>query len=165
MPILPKTLLEHLDAGYNLARWLTRNDNDAKDILQEAFLRALKYSDSFRGNHHRAWFLKIVRNTAYTWLKNKSLFIAFDEEIAEIENDPPTPETYLLKSAEATFVGKALESMAVEFREILILREMEDLSYEEISQTLDIPIGTVMSRLSRARKQIAILLKDQRSQK
>jgi RNA polymerase sigma factor (sigma-70 family) len=149
-------LLLHLDAGYNLARWLTRNDEDAQDIVQESFLRALKYRDSFKGEDSKPWFLKIICNTCYTWMKSSKTsqtLIPFEEELHTIDQNQ-TPETLVLKNADLNLVHAALELMSVEYREVLILRELECMPYQEISAVTDVPIGTVMSRLSRARAQL-----------
>ena len=150
----------HLDAAYNLARWLARDERDAEDVVQEACLRAFKFFGGFRGGNARAWLLAIVRNTFYTWLdknREQALNVALDEEmIAIIENNMATPSDgveQLLQSADASrLLHRALDGLPAEFREVIVLRELEDLSYREIAEVAEIPIGTVMSRLSRARK-------------
>jgi RNA polymerase sigma factor (sigma-70 family) len=155
LPSFEHLLLPHLNAAYNLARWLTRNDHDAEDVVQEAYLRALKSFDGFLGGDGRAWLLTIVRNTCYTWLQQNRanrLDTVFDEEIHNPEGEAPNPETLLLRRADTELVEKALQELTLEFREVLILRELEGLSYKEIAALADIPIGTVMSRLARARK-------------
>jgi len=152
-----RLLLPHLDVAYNLARWITGHDQDAEDLVQEAYLRALKSFDGFRGGDGRTWLLTIVRNTCYTWLQQhrpNRLDTAFDEEIHNPEGEAPTPETLLLRRADSELVKKALQELALEFREVVILRELEGLSYKEIAALAHIPIGTVMSRLARARKQL-----------
>jgi RNA polymerase sigma factor (sigma-70 family) len=159
---LREHILSHIDAAYNLARWLTRNDQDAKDAVQESFLRALKYGDSLKGEDPKPWFLKIIRNTCYTLIKrqkNPQFFISFDEEIHGANEKSENPELQLIRSADITLVRAALESLAVEYREVLILRELENLSYEEIAKIVDIPLGTVMSRISRGRVKLSELLK------
>ena len=121
-----EAVLPHLAAAYNLARWLTRNDHDAEDLVQEAYLRALKAFDGFRGGDGRAWLLTIVRNTCYTWLRQnrmEDLTEAYDEEIHTLERDSSNPETLLLASADAQLLRQALEELPVEFREVLVLRE------------------------------------------
>ena len=151
--------LPHLDAAYNLARWLTRNDADAEDVVQEAYLRAFKSFDGFRGGDSRAWMLRIVRNTAYTWLqqnRTRELATEFDEDIHRVESD--NPEMMLIESVDKELLKKTLEELPAEFREIVILRELEGLSYKEIAAIADIPMGTVMSRLARARKQLQLFL-------
>src|SRR5438876_1339233 len=149
--------MPHLDAAYNLARWLTRNEHDAQDVVQDAFLRAFKFFSGFRGGNSRSWLLSIVRNTTYTWLqKNRRHEIAtvFDEEQHDVEDIASNPEVLLLKNADRTEIMKAVEELPVEFREVMILRELEGMSYKEIAEMADVPIGTVMSRLARARKQL-----------
>ena len=157
LPSFEHLVLPHLNAAYNLARWLTRNDHDAEDVAQEACLRALKSFDGFLGGDGRAWLLTIVRNTCYTWLRqngSNELTTPFNEEKHNPEGEAPSPETLLLRRADSELVKKALQELALEFREVLILRELEGLSYKEIAAVVDIPIGTVMSRLARARTQL-----------
>jgi len=152
-----ETIMPHLDAAYNLARWLTRNEHDAQDVVQDAFLRAFKFFDGFRGGNSRSWLLSIVRNTTYTWLqKNRRQEVATvsDEEIHKIEDPSSNPEVLLFKNSDRQELIRAVEQLPVEFREILILRELEGMSYKEIAEMADVPIGTVMSRLARARKQL-----------
>ena len=152
-----ETIMPHLDAAYNLARWLTRNEHDAEDVAQDAVLRAFKFFDGFRGGNSRAWLLSIVRNTAYTWLqKNRKHEIAtvFSEEKHDVEDLASNPEVLLLKTADHQEIMRAVEQLPVEFREVIILRELEGMSYKEIAEMSDVPLGTVMSRLARARKQL-----------
>ena len=151
---LADLLLSHLDAAYNLARWLVRNVEDAEDVVQEAYLRALQYSDGFRGGDARAWLLTIVRNTSYGWLRKTRAYepaVQFDEEIHSSGAETATPEQLLLQNADRRLVEKALSQLPIRFREILVLRELEGLSYKEIAEVMGVPIGTVMSTLSRAR--------------
>jgi RNA polymerase sigma factor (sigma-70 family) len=150
-----QTVLAHLDAAYNLARWLTRDDYDAEDVVQEACLRAFQYYDGFRGGDSRAWLLTIVRHTCYSWLqKNRAHeLVSFDEELNDVESDT-TPEEKMLAHIDQQTLRRALEELPVEFREVIILRELEELSYKEIARIASIPLGTVMSRLARARKQL-----------
>ena len=153
-----QVVMPHLDAAYNLARWLAGNDHDAEDIAQEACLRAFRFLKGFRGGNSRSWLLAIVRNTAYTWLKQnrpRAIVPVGDEELLEIE-DPAALSNHssALHHADRDVLRAALEELPVEFREILILRELEGLSYKEIAEVADAPIGTVMSRLARARKQL-----------
>jgi RNA polymerase sigma-70 factor, ECF subfamily len=153
-----RTLLPHLDGAYNLARWIIGNHQDAEDMVQEAYLRALKSFDGFRGGDGRSWLLAIVRNTCYTWLQqNRSheLTTAFDEQIHNPQHEGPNPETLLLQSGDSELVKNALQELALDFREVLILRELEGLSYKEIAAVASIPIGTVMSRLARARTRLS----------
>ena len=149
--------LPHLGAAYNLARWLTRDETDAEDVVQETYLRAFRHFGSFHGGHGRPWLLAIVRNTCYTWMQhNRSpeLTIPLDNDMHEIESKDLNPEALLLQSADAQMVRQALEDLPVEFREVIVLREWEGLSYKQIADVVDIPMGTVMSRLARARKRL-----------
>lgn len=150
-------VLPHLDAAYNLARWLTRNEQDAEDVVQEACMRAFKFVGGFYGGDSRAWMLTIVRNTCYTWLRHNrahELTASFDEAIHVVECDTLNPETLLLHNADQQILKQALEALPVEFREVVVLRELEGLSYKEIGAIADIPLGTVMSRLARARRRL-----------
>ena len=150
-------VLPHLEAAYNLARWLTRHDHDAEDMVQEAYLRAYRSFDRFRGADGRAWLLAVVRNTCYTWLKQNrvhELATPFDEALHSPEGGPSEPERRLLQQASAALLREALGELPAEFREVLVLRELEGLSYKEIAAVADIPLGTVMSRLTRARARL-----------
>jgi RNA polymerase sigma factor (sigma-70 family) len=151
-------VVPHLDAAYNLARWLAGNDHDAEDIAQEACLRAFRFLGGFRGGNSRSWLLTIVRNTAFTWLKQnrpKAIITIGEEELLEIEDSTALARhSSALHHADRDVLRAALEQLPMEFREVLILRELEGLSYKEISEVADAPIGTVMSRLARARKQL-----------
>ena len=155
-----QAVLPHLDAAYNFARWLTRNDHDAEDVVQEASLRAFKYWKGFSGNDCRSWLFAIVRNTFYSWLRQKSVQpeLTPDGEFDDIDDGILSPEKVLLQNADREMLKAALEDLPVEFREAIILREMEDLSYKEIADISGVPIGTVMSRLARARKRLQIYL-------
>jgi RNA polymerase sigma-70 factor, ECF subfamily len=152
----------HLDAAYNLARWLTRNEHDAEDVVQEAYLRAFKFFDGYRGGDARAWILKIVRHTCFTWLaRNRPAeVVASEEEEAEdraaaAQGTPRSdPETLLLQRLDSELLNRLIDQLATPYREILVLREIEDLSYREIAEVLALPIGTVMSRLARAREKL-----------
>ncbi len=149
--------MPHLDAAFNLARWLTRNEHDAQDVVQDAFLRAFKFFEGFHGGNSRSWLLSIVRHTTYTWLqKNRrpELATVFDEEQHDVEDTASNPEVLLLKNADRQEIMKAVEELPVEFREAMILRELEGMSYGEIADMTDVPVGTVMSRLARARKRL-----------
>jgi len=155
-----EAVLPHLGTAYNLARWLTRNDQDAEDVVQEASLRAFKYWKGFSGRDCRSWLLAIVRNTYYSWLRQRSdqPELTEDGEVDNVDDSTPSPETLLLQNADREMLRSALEDLRVEFREVIVLREMEGLSYKEIADISDVPIGTVMSRLARARKQLQIYL-------
>jgi RNA polymerase sigma-70 factor (ECF subfamily) len=157
-----EAVMPHLDAAYNLARWLMRNEDDAQDMVQEAYLRALRFFGGFHGTDARAWLLTIVRNTCYKWLKrNWSMELSgdFDEVVLTIESDEPDPEASHMLKVRAELVNEAIEKLPIEFREVVILRELEELSYKEIAEITAIPIGTVMSRLSRARKRLLVGLR------
>jgi RNA polymerase sigma-70 factor (ECF subfamily) len=149
-----QTVLPHLDAAYNLARWLTRNPQDAEDVVQEAYLRAFRFFTGFRGGDTRAWLMRIVRNTCYTWLHvNRPLQDAaeFDENIFPPDSRALSPEEVVLQNDSGTLVRKALEMLPPNYREVLILRELEGMSYREIADITGMPAGTVVSSLSRAR--------------
>jgi len=158
-----KSVLPHLDAAYNLARWLTRNDHDAQDVVQEAYLRAFRFFEGMRGSDARPWLLAIVRNAGYSWLeKNRPAEVVALDDAAPLSSDTETaghaapaetnPEVILLQSANRKLVNQALEELPVGYREVLVMRELEDLSYKEIAAIAGVPIGTVMSRLSRGRE-------------
>ena len=154
-------VLPHLDAAYNLARWLTRNDADAEDVVQEAYLRAFRFFGGFHGEDGRAWLLEIVRNTSYTWMqRNRSpeLNMPLDDEPREVEGDDLNPEELLLQKADAQTLRQAVEELPLEFREVLVLRELDEMSYKQIAAVADLPLGTVMSRLARARKRLQHIL-------
>lgn len=148
-------VLPHLDAGYNLARWLTRNVADAEDVVQDACVRALKYVGSLRDGDARAWFLTIVRRAFYDWCgRNRPAEIARDDGTAidmAIDEAAIGPEQAALKSSESRLLADMVAELPLAYREVLILREFEELSYKEIARIADIPVGTVMSRLARAR--------------
>lgn len=158
----------HLDAAYNLARWLLRDEQSAQDVVQEAYLRAFRFFDDLRGADAKPWLLRIVRNECFNWLRQfprSGNSVEFDEE-RDTEADSPSdggdsfanPETLLLKKHEAAQVTACLAQVPAVFREVLILREMEDLSYQTIASVVGIPVGTVMSRLSRGRGMLKALL-------
>ena len=156
-----EALLLHLDAAYNLARWLTRDERDAEDVVQEAYMRALKHFGTFKGGDARPWLLKIVRNTFYTWIRRNRLSDAmtpFDEEEDIHVSNAPSPEMLLVKEADQRLVRRALRQLPREFLEVILLREFEELSYQQIADTVQIPVGTVMSRLARARRRLAQII-------
>ncbi len=151
-------MLPHLDAAHNLAKWLLRNEQDAQDVVQEAYLRAFKSFAGFHGSNGRAWLLKVVRNTSYTLLKkNRAVDITttFDEEIHASGHDSASPATILEHAEDAELIRKAMEELPVDSREILTLRHQEGLSYKEIADVAQILPGTVMSRLARARAKLS----------
>jgi len=161
LPNFEQEVLPHLDAAYNLARWLTRNEQDAQDVVQEAYLRAFRFFPGFRGGDARAWLMKIVRNTCYTWLHaNRPLQDAaeFDENSFPPDSHALDPEEVVLQNDSDTLVRKALEMLPPNSREVLILRELEEMSYKEIADITGMPIGTVMSSLSRARDRLRQVL-------
>jgi RNA polymerase sigma-70 factor (ECF subfamily) len=148
----------NMAAAYNLALWLTRNRSDAEDVVQEALLRAFKFFDGYRGGDARAWLLQIVRNSAHTWLRTNRTASAERElpETAEalaMPSDDPAELTASMAAAQQ--LRQAIAALPVDYREVLILREFEGLSYREIAEVVSAPIGTVMSRLSRARDRLA----------
>jgi RNA polymerase sigma factor (sigma-70 family) len=143
--------LPHLNAAYNLARWLIRDDQDGDDLVQESYLRAWKAFDGFRGDGARPWLLKIVRNTCYSWRRGNRTNEPFDEDIHGDPHASSNPETMLCRENDRRVVQEALQGLSPQLREVMVLREFEDLSYKEIAAISGIPIGTVMSRLARGR--------------
>jgi RNA polymerase sigma-70 factor, ECF subfamily len=156
-----RKVLPHLDAAYNLARFIMRNDQDAEDVVQEAALRAFRFFDSFRGENARAWFLSIVRNTSFTVLKRnrpEEANVMFDEELHGGQAPLMAMGAALDRAQDRQTVRAAIDQLPPEFRETIILRELEDLSYKEIADIAGVPIGTIMSRLARGRRQLQIIL-------
>jgi RNA polymerase sigma factor (sigma-70 family) len=164
-------VLPHMDAAYNLARWLVRNPHDAEDLAQEAMTRAIKFFSGFRGGDPRAWLLTIVRNSCFTWLgRNRAKDLAeFNDEAhspgisssadqSSIQMPPSNPETMAIAEAESARVRRALEELPVIFRETIVMRELEGMSYKEIADVTSVSIGTVMSRLARGRDRLRALL-------
>ncbi|MBV9851313.1 MAG: sigma-70 family RNA polymerase sigma factor [Armatimonadetes bacterium] len=151
------TVLPHLGAAYNLARWLMRNDQDAEDMVQDACVRAYQSFGGFRGGDSRTWLLRIVRNTCYTQLRQNRAHepaVSLDEDLHHLPSETPGPEAVLLRHVDAQMLRQAMEELPAEFREVLVLRELEELSYKEIADIAAVPLGTVMSRLARARKRL-----------
>ncbi|HEV2970399.1 MAG TPA: sigma-70 family RNA polymerase sigma factor [Pirellulales bacterium] len=151
-------VLPHLDAAYNLSRWLTRNDHDAEDVVQEACLRAIRFIATHRGENSRGWLLAIVRNTCCTWLQknrpselNRTLPVDQTNEPPSGELDPPA---MAIRKADREMVQRAVEELPIEYREVIVLRELDGMSYKEVAEIVGVPLGTVMSRLSRARKRL-----------
>jgi RNA polymerase sigma factor (sigma-70 family) len=166
-------VLPHLDTAYRLARWLVHNDHDAEDVVQEAFLSAFRSFDSFHGESGKAWLLTIVRHACYRWLKQRQGQPAevFDETLHSLDEvslpvDQPAndPESWLLRDESQRLVRQALEKLPLEFREIIVLRELEGYSYHDIASLAAIPMGTVMSRLARARGLLWKILMQLRSE-
>ncbi len=161
------TVMPHINSAFNLARWLTRGNQEAEDIVQEAYLRAYKFFDSFHGEDGRVWLLGIVRNTFYTWHHQNKLqtqFVEFDEELhgseanENLRDDEYNPENILIQKDNQRIIQNALNQLPIEFREVMVMRELEELSYKQIAEITQVPMGTVMSRLGRGRKQLATLL-------
>jgi RNA polymerase sigma-70 factor (ECF subfamily) len=151
-------VLPHLDAAYNLARWLMRDENEAQDAVQDAYPRALRFFSGFRGGDGRTWILSIVRNTCFSRMQSGRAHqgdIEFDEQMHGTDEAAANPEKLLLRSQDTEMLLRALDSLPPEFREVIVMRELEDMSYKEIADVAELPIGTVMSRLARARKRLA----------
>ena len=156
-----KTILPHLDAAYNLARWLTGNEHDARDMVQESCLRAFKFFGGFRGGDARSWFLTIVRNTVYSWLQRRQTrehIFQPEEEMEKFEDVSVNPDQLFARNANIEAVRAAIAKLPPEFREAVVLREMENYSYKEIADITGVQIGTVMSRLARGRRQLQRIL-------
>ena len=162
--LFTNTIIPHLDAAYNLARWLARNEYDAEDIVQDSFVRAYSYFNSFSGNNGKAWMLAIVRNTFYTWHQKQQVRQSI-EVSGELPDDQityeQTPDIELETKDKQEAVRSALHALPPEFREVIILRELESMSYKEIASMIRIPIGTVMSRIARGREMLRTLLSKQ----
>ncbi|MDR3404064.1 MAG: sigma-70 family RNA polymerase sigma factor [Chthoniobacter sp.] len=159
-----QTILPHLDAAYNLARWLIGNERDAEDVTQEACLRAFKFFGGFRGGDARSWLLTIVRRTAWSWLQSNRRHeeaVEYDEELHGGPDVAPSPEVTLIRAGDVDAVRRAIASLPAVFREVLVLRELEGCSYKEIADIAGVPIGTVMSRLTRARSHLQAVLSNQ----
>lgn len=158
-----EVVLPHLDAAYRLARWLVRNEHDAEDIVQEASLRALRYFRTFSGGNGRAWFLTIVRTTTWGWRRRgfHAPSDAFDEEQHSSARPMSDPEAMLLHTDDVALIERAMRNLPDRFRALLVLREREDLSYRELADVMDVPIGTVMSGLSRARQAFRVALNNE----
>jgi len=159
-------ILPLMNDAYNLARWLMKNQEDAEDMVQESYLKAFRFFASFHGGTNcRAWLLQIVRNTCYTALGARKLRqkqVPIDEENDQVEDPSPLPPASLIKKATVEAVREAIAALPVDFREAVVLRELEGLSYKEISEVSGVPLGTVMSRLARARHQLYLLLSDRK---
>jgi RNA polymerase sigma factor (sigma-70 family) len=148
------TVLAHLDAAYNLARWITRNDSGAEDAVQEACLRAFRFFANQHGPNPKAWFMAIVRNACMDWLKEqrpRALEDEYDDDAHSVAAGPSEPDAAAMNAVETRWIRECIAALPAEYREVIVLRELEELSYKEISAVIDVPIGTVMSRLSRAR--------------
>jgi len=157
-----RLVMPHVGSAYNLARWLTGSTHDAEDVVQEASLRALAAMENFRGGDPRAWLLTIVRNTCFTWMRRDQTRAAepLDEQAHDMDSPALTPDAALLQAADTQMVRQAIESLPMEYREVLVLRELEGFSYKEIAAAAKLPVGTVMSRLARARHRLQQALAD-----
>jgi len=156
-----RIVLPHLDDAYTLARYLLRDEHDAQDVVQEASLRALRYFDGYSGGDARAWLLAIVRNCSLSWRKRRRVddhTVPFEDVAAVPTSEADAPDALAMQASEQARVMQAIASLPEEFREVIVLREVQDLSYREIGDVVGVPIGTVMSRLARARKRLAALL-------
>jgi RNA polymerase sigma factor (sigma-70 family) len=165
LALFEQSIVPHLNAAFNLARWLTRNSHDAEDLVQESYLRAFRSFETFQGQDGKAWLLTVVRNTCFTWLKKKGVrsAVEFDEQMHSSADDTPNAESVLLNQSALGSLNDCLEALPVEFRETIILRELEELSYKEIADIVRVPVGTVMSRLARGRKRLQQCLAGARS--
>jgi RNA polymerase sigma-70 factor (ECF subfamily) len=157
-------VLPHLGAACNLARWLVRDAQDAQDVVQDAMLRALRHFDGLRGGDARPWLLAIVRNAAFAWLGARrpgEIALEDDEVDAALAADAPPgdPEALAIRDARRREIDAAIAALPIALREVIVLRELEELPYRDIARIADVPIGTVMSRLSRARRQLALALR------
>jgi RNA polymerase sigma factor (sigma-70 family) len=158
-----EVVLPHLDAGRALARWLVRNEHDAEDVVQEASLRAFRYFRTFAGGDGRAWFLRIVRNACWDLCDRlaQSSADAFDEELHSGAQSPFDPEALVLRTDDGRLLEHAMRALPDRFRELLVRRELDGLSYRELADVMDVPIGTVMSGLSRARQALRVALNNE----
>ena len=159
--LFERLVLPHADSAYNLARWLMRNDVDAEDVMQEALLRAYRYVDGFDGENPRAWLLSIVRNAGFSWLKRNRprdmVALGDDSESTVVplwSSEPVADDLLLERQADRALLDRLIEALPAEGREVLVLRELEEFSYKEIAEVIGVPIGTVMSRLARARQRL-----------
>jgi RNA polymerase sigma-70 factor (ECF subfamily) len=154
--LFEEIVLPHLNAAYNLARWLTRNEPDAQDVVQEACLRAFRFFDSYKGGDGKSWLLEIVRNTCFTWRRRekRNLTTVVFDEAAHTSSVYPNQEEGLIHAADRTVLQNCIERLPEAFREVLVMRDLEEMSYRQIAEVAGIPTGTVMSRLSRARKRL-----------
>jgi RNA polymerase sigma-70 factor (ECF subfamily) len=157
LEIFEETILPHLNAAYNLARWLLRNDQDAQDVVQEASLRAYRFFDGYKGGDAKAWLLAIVRNTSLNWRQRAQRDVSnvlFDELAHSAAVEAPYAEDRMVDGDRMVALRNCIEALPADFREVLILREFEEMSYKQIAETASLPVGTVMSRLARARQRL-----------
>jgi RNA polymerase sigma factor (sigma-70 family) len=158
--LFEQATLPHLDAAYNLARWLTKDQHAAEDVVQEAYYRAARYFGSFRGGDGRAWLLSVVRRAAFDWLTKQraQLAVVFNEDTHDRGDESANPAFLAVKKCDQALVRKALEELPPQLREAIVLRELEGMSYQEIATVTEVPIGTVMSRIARGRQQLQVRL-------
>ena len=157
LKVFEEVILPHLNAAHNLARWLTRNEQDAQDVVQEAYLRAFRFFDSYKGGDGKSWLLAVVRNTCFTWRRHEKRATTnepFDEVTHSSNAQAPNQEETLVESSKMTVLRNCIEMLPSDFREVLVMRELEEMSYRQISDVARVPVGTVMSRLSRARRRL-----------
>ncbi len=157
LKLFEECILPHLNAAYNLARWLTRNEDDAQDVVQEAYLRAFRFFDGYKGGDGKAWLMAVVRNTFITWRRHEkrtSIGEPFDESAHSLKRQAANQEEKLVDSSRRTILRDCIEMLPLDFREVIVMRELEEMSYRQISEVASLPVGTVMSRLSRARKRL-----------
>jgi RNA polymerase sigma-70 factor (ECF subfamily) len=155
--LFEEVILPHLNSAYNLARWITRNEQDAQDVVQESYLRAFRFFDSYRGGDGKSWLLEVVRNTCFTFLRRErrnSTAVAFDEKAHTPNVSRPNAEETLVEEGNRQILRSCIEALPEPFREVLVMRELEEMSYQQIADVAGVPSGTVMSRLSRARKRL-----------
>jgi RNA polymerase sigma factor (sigma-70 family) len=155
--LFEELILPHLDSAHNLARWLTGSDDNAQDVVQEAYLRAFRFFDSYNGGDAKAWLMEIVRNTCFTRHRREKrnlTTVVFDEAAHTSSAGRPNPEEILLQAANRSILRNCIERLPTTFREVIVMRELEEMSYLQIAQATQLPVGTVMSRLSRARKRL-----------
>jgi RNA polymerase sigma-70 factor (ECF subfamily) len=156
LDVFERAVLPYMDDAYTLARYLMRNEHDAQDAVQDAFLRALRYFDAFAISDVRAWLLAIVRHCCFSsGAKHRGEVVEYNDELHGVVDPAPNPEMLMIAGSVRDAIQAALDELPAEFREVIVLREIQDLSYKEISQVIGAPIGTVMSRLSRARRRLA----------
>jgi RNA polymerase sigma-70 factor (ECF subfamily) len=155
--LFEEVILPHLNSAFNLARWMTRNDQDAQDVVQESYMRAFRFFDSYRGGDGKSWLLEVVRNTCFTFLRRemrKSTVVVFDEAAHTPSVKQPDAEEALVEAGKRQLLRRCIEGLPEPFREVLVMRELEEMSYRQIAEVSGVPPGTVMSRLSRARKRL-----------
>jgi len=157
LELFEEIILPHLNSAYNLARWLTQNEHDAQDVVQESYLRAFRFFDGYHGGEPKAWLLAVVRNTCHTWRRREKRDVTrvlFDEADHTPDLDAPNAEEKLVEETKMNTLRDCIETLPVEFREVLVMRELEEMSYQQVAEAANLPVGTVMSRLSRARKRL-----------